>query len=100
MNVYQTYAIVVDQRQFGPSIRALPFSPFRKNVIVVPGFYTANKNRSRQTASNSGEKKDHSREVNIENSDQNQSPEVAIPAVSQFRKTEPWKRSESKYGNG
>lgn len=32
-----------DQRQFGPSIRALDFVPLKKNVIKVPGFYTARK---------------------------------------------------------
>ena len=42
-----------EQRQFGPSIRALVFVPSRKNVISVPGFYKAMKKTSHEKATTS-----------------------------------------------
>ena len=42
--------LLPDQRQFGPSIRAPTFISSRKNVIIVPGFYSSKKTR---TSSNS-----------------------------------------------
>ena len=33
-------SLAENQKQFGPSLRASPFSPARRNVVAVPGFYT------------------------------------------------------------
>ena len=32
-----------DQKEFGPCLRAPPFLVFRKNTIVVPGYYSTRK---------------------------------------------------------
>ena len=33
-------SLAENQKQFGPSLRASPFSPARRNVVAVLGFYT------------------------------------------------------------
>ncbi|XP_050280503.1 uncharacterized protein LOC126721499 [Quercus robur] len=33
-------SLAENQKQFGPSLRALSFSPARRSVVAVPGFYT------------------------------------------------------------
>ena len=36
-------SLAESQKQFGPSLRAPPFSPTRRSVVAVPGFYTTNR---------------------------------------------------------
>ena len=40
-------SLLESQKQFGPYVRAPPFSPVRRTVVAVPGFY--NSNRKSQT---------------------------------------------------
>ena len=35
-------SLAESQKQFGPYLRAPPFSPVRRTVVAVPGFYTSN----------------------------------------------------------
>ena len=36
----------VEQKEFGPGLRAAPFVAARNKVITVPGFYTTRKNHA------------------------------------------------------